>query len=162
MMAVDGDLGVGGDAADFLLHLVNGGLELAGTGADAAGAPIHATEFVEDGPTDAHRGVAGKGGALFGVKLADGRDEAGDADAVKIVGIDVRGHVEFDAVDDIADEGEIPFDQILFIDGARRNSLIRAPGGGGRSIHARERSSGGIHGGWTNGYLLLAVAVAAA
>jgi hypothetical protein len=31
--------------------------------------------------------------------------QPGDADAVEIVGVDVRGHVEFDAVDHVADEG---------------------------------------------------------
>ena len=132
-----GDLVVGGGTADLLLDVVDGGLELAGAGAGAARAPVHATELVEDGATDAHGGVAREGAALLGVEFTHRGDETGDADRVEVVGVDVRGQIELHAVDDVANEGEITHDEFLLIDDTRGNSLIRAPGSGGRGIHAR-------------------------
>ena len=68
-----------------------------------------------------------------------------------VVGIDVRGEVELDAVHDVADEIEIALDQVLLVDGAGGDALIGAPDGGrgkrgGFGGGNDGRGSGGIHG----------------
>jgi hypothetical protein len=84
-----GDFGFGGRAAEFLF---DGGDDLGdflGLDAEGAGHPIDAAEFVENGPADAHGGVAGECDAVGGVETALGLDETEEADGVEILDIDV-------------------------------------------------------------------------
>jgi len=142
---VGADLRVLGGAAEALLKLRDGGLELAGLGAGAAGKPVEAAELVEHGPADARGGVGGEGVLLLGVVALHRGDEPGDAHAVEIVDIDVGRKGEAKAVDDVAHEGEVALDEFLFIQGAS-GGLVGAPRGAGRGGGIRREDGGGARG----------------
>jgi len=118
-----------GGAAGGLFDLVDDFLDLSGLGASPAGTPVQPPELIEDGATNAHRGIGGECVVLGGIVFADRRDEAGHAHAVEIVDVHMGRQIEFDPVHDLANEGQIAFNQFAFVDRLGGDALIGAPSG---------------------------------
>ena len=120
-----GDLFLVGRAAEALLDLAVGLLELAALLADAARDPVEGAKLVEDRALDPELRIGLELAVLLGVVLLDRVHQADHAGVVEIVEIDVRGQPDGDAVDDVTDQWRVLEDDLLFQ--GRRNLGVLLP-----------------------------------